>query len=288
MSVFRTSASVLAALSLAVGVAACGGGEEAPQTGGEPGEGAPAMQIENPGAITGTIAFEGTPPPNESIDMSQEPTCAEKHSEQPTQQTVLASDGRLQNVFVYVKEGLPAGNYPAPTEQTVIDQQGCVYVPHVSGVQVNQPLVFRNSDGILHNINARPANQPGFNISQPTNMESPRTFRAAEVMVPVQCDVHGWMQAYVGVVDHPYFAVAGEDGTFRIENLPPGTYTIEAWHERYGTQTQQVTVEPNGTQDLTFNYNAAMAENAVVPLGTPIDPHDHGPATRHAGGAGAH
>jgi plastocyanin len=279
MFVRLTSASLL--VIIAASVAACGGGtqDEAPQTGGE--QAGPAAQVENAGRINGMVNFAGTPPANAAIDMSEEATCAQKHTDPPTAETVIANNGKLQNVFVYVKEGL-SGSFSPPSQAVEIDQDGCVYMPHVTGVMTGQQLVFRNSDGILHNIKATPSEQPGFNISQPNNMTSTRTLRAQEVMVPVQCDVHGWMEAYVGVVDHPYFAVSGEDGSFTIENLPPGTYTVEAWHEKYGTQTQQVTVGANETVDLAFDYNASMA-SAVVPMGRPIDPHgSHAPA--RAGG----
>jgi hypothetical protein len=145
-------------------------------------------------------------------------------------------------------------------------------------------VTFRNSDGLLHNIKAQPRNNRTFNISQPNNMTSSQTFSQPEIMIPVQCDVHGWMEMYIGVTDHPYFAVSGEDGNFTIENVPPGTYTLEAWHERYGVTTQQVTVEPNGSVDVAFDYSASMA-GAHVPLGRPIDPHGTH-AAGHAEGLG--
>ena len=275
--------SRLVAAFAALAFLGCGGGD-AGDTGDagmdEPGAGGGAAagpEIVDPATITGMIHLTGTPPANEPIDMSEEAVCAQKHSTQPTTQAVVANNGMLANVFVYVKEGL-TGSFPAPTEPATIDQDGCVYIPHVTGVQVGQDITFENSDGLLHNIKTVPQNNPTFNISQPTDMTTTRQFQAAEVMVPVQCDVHGWMHAYIGVVDHPYFAVSGEDGAFRIENLPPGTYTIEAWHEKYGPMTQQVTLGPNATQEVMFTFDAAAQANAVVPLGTPIDPHDHGPA----------
>jgi plastocyanin len=184
-------------------------------------------------------------------------------------------------VFVYVKEGLGDRRFATPQDAQVIDQDGCVYHPHVTGVQTGQQVTFRNSDGLLHNINARPTANRAFNISQPQNMDSPpRTFNAARGHDPVRCDVHGWMESFVGVVAHPYFAVTGEDGSFRIENLPPGDYTIEAWHETYGTQTMQVSVAAQQTAETSFTYNAGMAAGAIVPLGTPIDPHGHAHAAR--------
>ncbi len=282
MVVVRTFNRLLAAGIVTAGVLACGGGDqgEAPasEEAGTPGA---ATAVENPAQITGTVNFAGTPPANQPIDMAEEAVCAQKHTSQPTTETVVAQNGKLQNVFVYLKEGL-TGQFPTPAQPVEINQEGCVYTPHVTGVVAGQDLVFRNSDGILHNIKATPANQQGFNISQPSNMTSTRRLGTEEVMVPIQCDVHGWMQAYVGVVDHPYFAVSGPDGSFSIPNLPPGTYTIEAWHEKFGAQTQQVTVGPNGTANVTFDYNASMGTTARVPMGTPIDPHGTHAGNGHA------
>ena len=212
--------------------------------------------------------------------MSEEKVCADKHTGGAHAEDVVVNGGKLQNVFVYVKEGL-SGAHAAPATKVLVDQDGCVYKPHVVGVMTGQTLSFKNSDGVLHNIKAAASVNRPFNISQPTNMESERSFASAEVMVPVQCDVHGWMHAYVGVLDHPYFAVSGADGMASIGNLPPGTYTVEAWHEKYGTQTQSVTVGPNETKPITFNFSAATATR--VPLGQPIIlPH----STHAAAGAG--
>ncbi len=271
-----TTTRTLVAITLVAALAACGGGD-AGQTGGAAEGGAaaaPAMTVENPGTITGMINFAGTPPAGTPIDMSAEASCAAKHATTPTTQEVVASGGKLANVFVYIKEGL-TGSFPAPSTPVEVDQQGCVYVPHVVGAQTGQTVTFRNSDGLLHNIKAAPTNNRTFNISQPTNMTSNQTFSQPEIMSPVQCDVHGWMAMYVGVTSHPYFAVSAGDGSFTIGNVPPGTYTLEAWHERYGVMTQQITVDPNGTASVSFDYSASMA-GAHVPLGAPLDPHDHG------------
>lgn len=272
-------------LSLAVSamlIGACGGGG-ADDTGGEAadeaaGAGETAGPVVNPdsaGTITGTISFEGTPPATEPIDMSEEPTCAEKYTDPPVMETAVVSDGHLGNVYVYVKEGLPDLDFPTPSEGVTLDQSGCHYVPHILAVQVGQPLIIKNSDGILHNINTQPTANRGFNISQPVEMETEREFSTPEVMIPVKCDVHGWMEAYIGVQDHPYAAVTGTDGTFTLENLPAGDYVIEAWHEAFGTQTQNVTVGAGATQEITFTYSGEMA-GRPVPLGEPLVLHaDH-------------
>jgi len=237
----RGTAAAFGAVLLALGVAGRGG--EAAQAGG---------------TVTGRVKFTGAKPTMRRIDMSEETACAAKHATPPTEESVVVNaNGTLANVFVYVKSGLPAA-YKAPARSTpvVIDQDGCRYEPHVFGIMVGQPLHIKNSDPLLHNIKSKGrANRP-FNISQPNVTRSPtvRTFSAAEVMVSLECNVHGWMQAYAGVVAHPFFAVTGADGTFSLKGLPPGTYTIEAWHERYGVQTVTVTIAGTETKttELTF------------------------------------
>ena len=212
------------------------------------------------GTVTGRVKFTGTKPTMRRIDMSEESACAAKYTTPPTEESVLVNaNGTLANVFVYVKAGLPASyKPPAATTPVVIDQDGCHYKPHVFGIMVGQPLHIKNSDPLLHNIKSKGrANRP-FNISQPNVTRSPtvRSFTAPEVMVSLECNVHGWMQAYAGVVAHPFFAVTGADGTFTLKGLPPGTYTLEAWHERYGVQTATVTVAGAETKTTEFTFAA--------------------------------
>lgn len=173
-----------------------------------------------------------------------------------TENVEVNDNGTLANVFVYVKSGLEGKTFATPSEKVVLDQKNCRYHPHILGVQTNQIIIIRNSDDLLHNIHPMPKNSRGFNVGQPKQgMETEKSFPAAEIMVPVSCDVHGWMSAYIGVVDHPYFAVTGSDGSFSLPNLPPGEYTIEAWHEQYGTQEMKVTVgeKQQVTADFTFS-----------------------------------
>jgi hypothetical protein len=240
--------------------AACGGGAEqgeeaavGEQEGGP--AGAPAL---GSSSVSGSVSFSGTPPANPAIDMSEEPTCRDKHPEGPTDPEVVVTDGKLANVFVYVKSGLPAGQtFPRPPAAAVIDQDGCLYRPRVLGVMVGQPLEIRNSDAVLHNIKAVPTTNRGFNISQPqAGMTTTRTFTDPEIMVPLECNVHGWMNAFVGVTSHPFFAVSGADGGFTISGLPAGTYEIEAWHEKFGTRTTSVTVADGGTATVEFTFSA--------------------------------
>ncbi|MGH7606064.1 MAG: carboxypeptidase regulatory-like domain-containing protein, partial [Gemmatimonadales bacterium] len=232
-----------------------GGAEAPPPTPGA----APAAVPEGHATIAGTIKFTGARPTNPPIDMSEEAACREKYptGSPPRAEAVVGNAGALGNVFVYVQSGLPAGaQYPAPSTPVVLDQDGCRYHPHVFGVMVGQSVEIRNSDPVLHNIKAQASKNRPFNISQPSaGMKTTRTFSAPEVMVALECNVHGWMNAYAGVRPDPFFAVSGEDGSYRITGLPAGTYTIEAWHERYGTQTATVTVA--GTESKTADFTFA-------------------------------
>jgi hypothetical protein len=257
-------------------VAVACGGDDDPARGGQAAADHVQVDPATAGRVVGTVSFDGDAPAGDPIDMRGEQACADKHDGPPLDRpVVVGDDGGLRNVYVYVRQGLPAGAWPTPDAEVELDQDGCIYTPRVLGLQSGQTLRIRNSDGLLHNVNARPTNQRGFNISQPTNMTTTRSFSQAEVMIPVRCDVHGWMAAYIGVQDHPYFAVTPEDGGYRIDNLPPGDYVIETWHERYGTQTQSVTVPESGEARADFRYAAGMAAG-TAPLADPIDPHDHG------------
>ncbi|MFN2571516.1 MAG: carboxypeptidase regulatory-like domain-containing protein [Gemmatimonadales bacterium] len=210
------------------------------------------------GTITGKIKFTGAAPRNPTIDMSEEAACKSKYATTPTEENVMAGAANsLSNVFVYVKSGVPAGQtFTAPATPVLLDQNGCRYHPHVFGVMVGQGLEIQNSDPVLHNIKAIAKKNRPFNVSQPgAGMKTTRTFSAPEVMVNLECNVHGWMHAYLGVRPDPFYAVSGPDGSFTIKGLPPGTYTIEAWHEKFGTQTATVTIA--GAESKTANFTFA-------------------------------
>jgi len=255
-------------LVLSFGVAACGGGSTPPA-------GTPATQEPTAAAtatvdpataatVAGKISLEGTPPANAPIRMNADPACVAANKTPQTQETFVSEAGGLGNVFVYVQSGL-TGTFPAPTTPFVFDQQACRYHPHVFGVQVGQPIEIVNSDATLHNIHAMPKSNAEFNTAQPIKgMKTSHTFTAkeADVVVPFKCDVHGWMNAFAGVLDHPYFAVSKPDGSFSIPNLPPGTYTLGAWHEKLGTQTLSVTVAAKESKaDANFTFKAAAGAN---------------------------
>jgi len=214
-----------------------------------------ASQLLAQGAVSGTVKFTGTPPANPKIDMAEEPTCKGKYTTAPVDPIVLVNKGGLANVFIYVKSGLPAAaKAAAPATPVTIDQQGCLYHPRVLGVMAGQGIEIKNSDAVLHNIKAMPKKNRGFNSSQPTaGMKTVKTFPLAELAIPFECNVHGWMHAKVFVMDNPYFAVSDENGAFSLKGLPPGTYTLEAWHEKFGTKTATVTVTAaGGTASFTF------------------------------------
>lgn len=209
------------------------------------------------GTLSGKVGYQGRKPPQRPLKMDADQGCMKKHSSPVFSETVVVNDNdSLRNVFVYVKEGLPAKDWPAPSEPVVMDQNGCQYSPHVMGVQVGQTFRVKNSDGLLHNVHALPKINSSFNKAMPATVtEADYTFDKPEFMFKIKCDVHPWMGAWVSVMEHPFFAVTGDDGSYTLEGLPDGTYTIEAWHE-YSTgfpaQTAKVTVSGNTTQDFLF------------------------------------
>lgn len=208
------------------------------------------------GTVTGVADWQGTDP-DTVISMDADPTCLLMHEQDVYTESVVHDDqGHLANVFVYVKSGLPAKTWPVPSEAHLLEQQGCVYHPHVSGLMVGQDLIIRNDDETLHNVHALPTANKEFNQGQPIQgMETTRTFDEPEVMIRFKCDVHPWMSAYMGVLEHPFFAVTGADGTYSIEGLPAGTYELEAWHEELGTRTASVTVTEDGSAEADFDFS---------------------------------
>lgn len=208
-------------------------------------------------SITGTVTFAGTVPKLPPIAMDADPVCAKKHSTpEANQMLVLGSGNTMANILVWVSKGLPAGkSWPVPSTPVTLDQNGCMYVPHVQGIMVGQTYRILNSDGVLHNIHALPKVNATFNKPMPPALKEAETkFSKPEDVFPIKCDVHPWMQAYIGVFSHPFFAATGKDGKFTISGLDPGTYTITAWHERLGTQTATVTVGANDTKTANFKF----------------------------------
>ena len=211
--------------------------------------------------VTGTITFDGKPPVLRPIAMDAEPVCAKKHAGHAVQpeMLVLGTGQTMGNVMVFVSKGLPAGKtYPAPKDPVVVDQEGCMYVPHVMGIMVGQTYRILNTDGILHNIHTLPKINPSFNRGQPATVKEMTTnFPKPEAIFQVKCDVHPWMSAYIAVYTHPFFSVTGTDGKYTISGLDAGTYEITAWHEKLGTQTASVTVGANETKTHGFKFAVA-------------------------------
>ena len=199
------------------------------------------------GDIQGKITFDGKAPKMKSLRMDADPVCVANNEVAPRKEwLILDENNGLKNVLVFVKESPSnslTGDYSPPENPAVIDQNGCVYIPHVLGMMVGQDLDILNSDGTLHNIHALPKVNKEFNKAMPRSKKQMTVqFDKSEKPSKVKCDVHPWMGAFIGVFDHPYFAVTGDDGSYVISGLEPGDYTIEAWHEKLGSQTANVTV----------------------------------------------
>ena len=246
---------------LALLIAACGGGdsaEETNETADTPAEPTVESTAMGTGSITGTISFDGTAPERARLRMNAD--CDDQRDEPAVSEDVVVNDGALQNVFVYVSAGLPDGySYAAPSEPAVLDQIGCMYVPHVMGVQVGQTIRIENTDPFQHNIHPTPESNRGFNESTP-NAESflEKSFLIPELGISVKCDVHAWMQAFIHVMDHPYHATSDAAGQFSISGLPAGEYTVTVRHESLGEQSMQVTV----ADDAATEANATFGQGA--------------------------
>lgn len=264
------------ALSLLALASACGG--KGSETGSEPASPSAKKFAPkgNEGTITGAIAFTGTPKPPTKIATDADPACGQKNPNLVTEDTMV-KDGKLANVLVYIKDGTLADGskiadwgFDTPTEALTLNQDGCHYKPHVSAVMVNQKLNITNSDPTQHNIHFTPKNNPDWNQSQP-NGAAPlsHSFAHSEILVPVKCNQHPWMKAYVAVLKHPFFAVSAEDGSFTIKGVPPGTYTVVAWHEGGQTGTEkpmQVTVAANGSAKADFTFGEAATASGQTSL----------------------
>ena len=218
------------------------------------------------GTVTGVVSFNGTPPAPKKIDTAADAVCGQKNPNLSTEDTVV-KDGKLANVFVYIKEGSTADGtkfadytWSTPASGVTLDQNGCHYKPHILGIQTNQKLTITNSDPTQHNIHWTPKVNPEWNQSQPNGAPPiEKTFQRAEVLVPVKCNQHPWMKAYIGVMKHPFYAVSAEDGTFTISGVPAGKYTVVAWKEGGAGQekTMEVTVPASGSAKADFAFGEA-------------------------------
>lgn len=208
------------------------------------------------GSITGKVMFNGAAPPRQDIDMDSNPSCEREHKKPAKTETVVVnSNGTLRNVFVWIKDGLPRAKWTVPATPATLDQKGCVYEPHVLGIMTDQPLEILNNDPVNHDVHAECRTNTSWNESQPPRAEHKiKEFDLEEVLFPVTCNVHPWMRAYIGVSPHPFFAVTGDDGTFALKGVPPGTYTVEAIHEQFGRKEGKLTLAPSGSATMDFTY----------------------------------
>lgn len=238
---------------------ACGESQQAPAPASQTASAPAATDTpDGPGVVAGTVTFTGTAPKPRPLPMDSDPQCAAAAPGATTELLVVGPGGGIQNVFVYVKDGLGARRYAVPSTPVALDQKGCRYVPHVLGIQAGQTMMVSNSDPLIHNVHAMPKNNREFNFGQPARTPPvSRVFEKPEIGLPFKCDVHGWMNAYINVVPHPFFAVTKDDGSFEIKGLPEGTYTLEFWHERLGTQTQPVTVTAAAPAKVSASFTLA-------------------------------
>ncbi len=232
----------------------------------------------NEGTISGVVSYNGTAPEAKKIDTSADSACTSKSPDLKTEEWVV-KDGKVANAYVYIKDGTLAdgskiGDYtkwPNAPASATLDQNGCHYKPHVLGVVVNEPINITNSDPTQHNVHFTPKSNPDWNQGQ-ANGAPPLQHKLAraEVLVPVKCNQHPWMKAYVAVSKHPFFAVTAEDGSYTLKGVPPGTYTVAAWHEggANGTeQTSKVTVAASGAGKADFSFGAAaMGQPSSWPM----------------------
>jgi len=208
-------------------------------------------------SVVGKVKFTGQVPQPAKLSMNADPSCAKLHpGPAMSQDFVTGSDNTLGNVIVFISEGLSGRTFDVPAEAVTFEQKGCEYAPHVVAVRANQKLKMVNSDNTTHNIHPLPANNREWNKAEPAGMTMEESFPREEIAIPVKCNVHPWMKSYVAVFKHPFFAVTGKDGSFQLPNLPPGEYTVEAWHEKLGTMTQKITVAAGETKALDFTFKA--------------------------------
>lgn len=215
----------------------------------------PTPDASSSGSVAGTVKFEGTAPKPARIDMSFDPNCAKTHpTPATTEDVVTGPNGSLANVIVFVAEGLGDRTFQPPAQPVTIEQKGCLYRPRVVALQANQKLDVVNSDSTTHNIHPMPVNNREWNKTQPPGLPIEESFAREEIAIPVKCNVHPWMRGYIAVFKHPYFSVTDKSGGFELKDLPPGTYTVKAWHEKLGTQSQKITVAAGQAAKLEFVF----------------------------------
>lgn len=250
---------VTAALILSLALAGCGN----KQSTESPNEGASATHSQGKpvddataGTVTGTIRFEGALPQMRTINMIDVPNCAKAHSTPVMTESVVPGDnGTLQNVVVYLQGDFSGYSFPQSSQPVKVEQRGCIYSPHVAAVMTGDSLQVTNEDQVTHNINAISQFRQGWNETQLSGSAPVlRRLVHEEIPMTVKCTMHPWMRFYLVVLSHPYFQVTGKDGQFTLRHVPPGTYTLAAWQETYGTKKQSITIQPNQEQTVSLTF----------------------------------
>ena len=253
----RKSGTILLLLGGMIALTGCGDGDESAAAAD-----LPTADMSKAVEVSGVVEFVGEVPAPQRMEVAGDPYCgAGERLTTIEVQNVQVADGKLADAFVYVSSGLEGLRFEMPGDSALLDQQGCRYFPHVQGVRTGQPIIIRNSDPTIHNVHARPEENDQFNIGQTDQSETVRTFERPEVMIPVTCDVHGWMKSWIAVLDHPAYATTGVGGTFSFR-VPPGEYEVTAWHERFGTSVQSITVAEGEPVSLRFVFGDTAASPA--------------------------
>ena len=260
MTKFLRCLIILVLISSITGCGKSGGAEKSKAAGDNAGP-LLVLDLENTGSLIGKVVLDGTPPRPAAIDMSAEPNCQKAHPGTVlSQEVVTGEQGALANVVVYIKSGLGNYYYNPPQNPVVLNQQGCMYDPHIVALRVGQTLEVRNSDPSPHNVHPMPKDNEEWNISQPAGAAPlDETFSRVELAIPLVCNVHPWMKSYVFVFKDPYFAVTSKTGAFELKNLPPGTYMVAAWQEKYGTIEQAVTIGEKESKAISFIFKTSMS-----------------------------
>jgi plastocyanin len=262
-------AALLGIMALAAVWIGCGGKSGAPAESAAPAPttinpGGKPVDAATAGSITGMIMLDGAPPALKTINMAGVPPCAKQHpaDNRATSEDVVPGDGgTLQNVVVYLKGDFTAYSFDVPQTPANLDQGGCQFRPHVVALMTGQPLDVVSSDPTGHNVNVMAKINAAWNHTlAPRAQPVHQTFAHPEVAIPVKCNIHPWMKAYIAVFDQPYFAVTGKDGAFALRNVPPGTYTLTAWHEAYGSTEQSITVAPHETKTVALAFKSASGD----------------------------
>lgn len=205
--------------------------------------------------LSGIVKLAGPHPVATRIDMTADPACLKMHpSPVMSEEVITGTNGALKNAIVYISDGLGNRTFDPPTEAVVFEQKGCTYNPRILGMRARQALKVINSDPTTHNIHPAPQNNREWNMSQPPASSPIEQTFAREEIIPVKCNVHPWMRGYIAVFKHPFFAVTDKNGSFTLKNIPPGIYTIQVWHEKYGVLTQKANLAPNQSQEVEFVF----------------------------------